>query len=103
MIFANNAKVTDVNVGDLVVLKQDKENKLSPNFHYVPYKAVEKKGNSVQVESSDGIQRRRNGIHLKKLEFEQKDDKNRYGEKADNGVDYNDDVTVTPAACRIKL
>ena len=94
---ANNAKVTDVNVGDLVVLKQDKANRLSPNFHYVPYKVVEKKGNSVQVESSDGIQRRRNVIHLKKLEFEQKDDKNRYWEKADNGVDYNDDVTVTPA------
>ena len=69
---ANNAKVTDVNVGDLVVLKQDKENKVSPNFHYVPYKVVEKKGSSVQVESSDGIQRRRNVIHLKKLEFEQR-------------------------------
>ena len=63
---ANNAKVTDVNVGDLVVLKQDKENKLRPNFHYVPYKEVEKKGNSVQVESSDGIQRWRNCDSFKK-------------------------------------
>ena len=63
-------KEGQVNEGDLVVLQQRRENKLSPNFCSEPYRVVEKKGNSVQVENTEGVQRRRNVVHMKKIPFE---------------------------------
>ena len=49
-----NACFSDLNKGDNVLLKQEKETKLRTPFHPSPLKLVEKKGNQVTVESDRG-------------------------------------------------
>ena len=60
-----HVKEGQVEVGDIVVLQQRQENKLSSNFLSEPYKVIEKKGNSVQIESTEGVKRRRNDSYEK--------------------------------------
>ena len=62
-----NAEVIELVPGDEVLLKQNKENKLSTRFEPVPYQIVGKENNSVVVESPQGAQYRRNITHVKKL------------------------------------
>ena len=45
--------------GDKVLLRQEKENKLSTTYKQSPFTVVQKNGNSVLVEA-DGVQYRRN-------------------------------------------
>ena len=59
------AKYSNTNIGDEVLVKQEKQNKLTTTFSPVPYKVVDKKGNSQQIESSDGVQYSRNTSHVK--------------------------------------
>ena len=73
-----HVKEGQVEVGDVVVLQQRKENKLSSNFLSEPYKVIEKKGNSVQIESTEGVQKRRNVIHMKKMNFANNREKSEY-------------------------
>ena len=65
-----HVKDDQVKVGDIVVLQQKRENKMSPMFSDVPHIVLEKKGKSVQLEDIDGIQKRRNAIHMKSVNFE---------------------------------
>lgn len=62
-----NAKESDVNVGDFVLLKQKREDKFSTNFNPNPMQIVRKDGNSVLVESQEGAKYRRNTTHVKKF------------------------------------
>ena len=48
-------------------MKQDRENKMSTPFNPSPFKVVERTGNSVLVESDQGVQSGRNVTHLKKF------------------------------------
>ena len=50
---SRNAKMSEVKQGDLVLMKQDKKNKLSTTFEPQLYKVKEKKGNQVVVSDSD--------------------------------------------------
>ena len=50
----------DIHVGDEVLLEQKKTNKLSTPYSPDPYKVIERSGNSVKVQSSEGVQRHRN-------------------------------------------
>ena len=59
------AKYSNTNIGDDVLVKQEKQNKLTTTFSPVPYKVLDKKGNSQQIESSDGVQYSRNTSHVK--------------------------------------
>ena len=59
------ASENDISVGDRVLLKQNRENKLDTVFHPNPHIVREKKGNSVVVESNEGVQYRRNVTHVK--------------------------------------
>ena len=61
------AKVSDIHSGDKVIVKQDRENKMSTRFNPSPFKVVERNGNSVVVESDQGVQCRRNVTHLIKF------------------------------------
>ena len=72
------AKEMDLNPGDLVLLRQQRENKLSTNFGGIPHKVIEKKGNSIQVESPEGVEKRRNVEQVKKMIFEEKCGKQKY-------------------------
>ena len=51
--------------GDKVLLRQEKESKLSTTYKQSPLTVVQKDGNSVLVEA-DGVQYRRNVTHVKK-------------------------------------
>jgi hypothetical protein len=61
------AKDSDIHSGDKVLVKQDRENKMSTRFNPSPFKVVERNGNSVVVESDQGVWYRRNVTHLKKF------------------------------------
>ncbi|PFX27681.1 Uncharacterized protein K02A2.6 [Stylophora pistillata] len=54
---SRNAKMSEVKQGDLVLMKQDKKNKLSTTFEPQLYKVKEKKGNQVVVSDSDNLVR----------------------------------------------
>ena len=63
-----NAQESDLAPGDKVLVKQERKNKLSTPFAPGPCDVVTKTGNSVVVESSEGVQRMRNTTHVKKYE-----------------------------------
>jgi len=55
----------DVKVGDEVLLKQEKKNKLSPNFNPEPCKVVEIGGGQVTVQNKQGVNITRSTGHTK--------------------------------------
>ena len=50
-----DAKECEFTVGDKILLKQDKGNKLTPAFESDPYKVIEN-GNIVTIQSTEGVQ-----------------------------------------------
>ncbi|XP_068738483.1 uncharacterized protein [Montipora capricornis] len=58
---------SDVKEVNTVLLRQKRKNKLTPNFRQEPYHVLDKSGNSVVVESPDGVQYKRNSTHVKKF------------------------------------
>ena len=60
------ARPSDIAVGDRVLLKQSRENKLSTNFERHPYKVVRRDGNAVVIEDVEGNSRMRGIAHIKK-------------------------------------
>ena len=53
--------------GDQVLLKKKKSDKLSAKFESEPYEIVEKKGNSVVIQSPEKVQYQRNVTEVKKF------------------------------------
>ena len=53
-------------VGDKVLLKVAKTNKLSPNFHLSPFKVVNKEREQVTVRDDSGVELKRNTSFVKK-------------------------------------
>ena len=60
-----HATTSDITEGDLILLRQNRENKLSPTFEPEPYRVVEKNGNAVVIENSAGQSKMRNAGHMK--------------------------------------
>ena len=60
-----NAGESEIREGDKVLLRQEKENKLSRPYKQSPFTAIQKNGNSVLIEA-DGVQCRRNVTYVKK-------------------------------------
>ena len=60
-----NACESEIQEGDKVLLRQEKENKLSTPYKQSPLTVVQKNGNSVLVEA-DAVQYPRNLTHVKK-------------------------------------
>ena len=60
-----NAKYSDVQVGDEVLVRQNKTNKLDTNFNATPHTVVSKAGNSLVVQSPAGVRYSRNTTHVK--------------------------------------
>ena len=58
---------SELKAGDRVLVKQNRENKLTTNFNPKPMVVVEKNKNSVVVKSNEGVNYRRNVTHLKKF------------------------------------
>ena len=63
-----NTKPSDVSPGDKVLVKQERQNKLSIPCAPEPHEVVTKTGNSVIIESPEGVQLKRNTTHVKKYE-----------------------------------
>ena len=62
-----NALEREIREGNKVLLRQEKENKLSTPYKQCPFTANQKNGNSVLVEADgDCVQYRRNVTHVKK-------------------------------------
>jgi hypothetical protein len=49
-------------------MKQERENKLSTAFHTKPLTVLDKQGNSLLLESDQGVTYKRNITHVKKFE-----------------------------------
>ena len=62
-----NVRPSDVQVGDQVLVRQEKKDKFSTPFNPSPFQVVSKTGNSVVVESQGGTQYSRNTSHVKKF------------------------------------
>ena len=60
-----NALEREIREGNKVLLRQEKENKLSTPYKQRPFTANQKNGNSVLVDA-DCVQYRRNVTHVKK-------------------------------------
>ena len=62
-----HATTSDIAEGDMILLRQNRENKLSPTFEPEPYRVVEKNGNAVIIENSSSQSKMRNAGHMKKF------------------------------------
>ena len=60
------ARHSAVSVGDKVLVRQDKVNKLTTTFGATPFTVVNKNGNSLTVESPDGAQYSRNTTRVRR-------------------------------------
>ena len=60
-----NARESEIREGDKVLLRQEKENKLSTPYKQSPFTVIQKNGNSVLVEA-DGVECRRNVTYVNK-------------------------------------
>ena len=60
-----NARESEIREGDKVLLRQEKEKKLSTPHKQSPFTVIQKNGNGVLVEA-DGVQYRQNVTHVKK-------------------------------------
>ena len=49
------------------MLRQEQKNKLMPTFRRESYRVLDKSGNSVVVESPNGVQYKRNSTHVEKF------------------------------------
>uniref|UniRef100_A0A8W8M4J6 Uncharacterized protein n=2 Tax=Magallana gigas TaxID=29159 RepID=A0A8W8M4J6_MAGGI len=67
---SRNAKYSQVQVGDRVLVQQPKENKLSPAFETKPYEVVGRTGNEVLLKAPHGGTYRRNVKQVKNLEID---------------------------------
>ena len=61
------AVLNDIVPGDKVLVKQSRENKLSPNYRPEPMTVTNKQGSNVTVETNAGVQYDRNVTHVKKF------------------------------------
>ena len=62
----SHAKSTDLNVGDKVLVKQPKQNKMSTPFNPEPFEIKEKKGNMITAQNAERTATR-NASFFKKL------------------------------------
>lgn len=65
------AKVSELAVGDTVLMENRPASGLQPRFSIVPFKIVEKKGGTVTIESKDGQIFRRSTCQVKKIPTDQ--------------------------------
>ncbi|MEW8548477.1 MAG: DDE-type integrase/transposase/recombinase, partial [Candidatus Thiodiazotropha sp.] len=62
------ARESDLETGGKVLVKKERKNKMDTPFVPVPYKLIDKHGNSCTVESPEGVQYKRNSTHVKRYE-----------------------------------
>ena len=93
-----NACENDIQKGDKVLLRQERDNKLSTPFKQVPFTVVQKNGNSVLVEA-DGVQYQRNVNHVKR--YLEREDLKPKGESSD--ATGGGDLVANPESQALKV
>ena len=63
-----NAKESSIKVGDTVLVKQKRQNKLTSRFNKTPYVVIQRKGTQVIAENNQKHRVKRNVSHFKKFE-----------------------------------
>ena len=63
-----NAKESNIKVGDTVLVKQKRQNKLTSRFNKTPYVVIQRKGTQVIAENNQKHRVKRNVSHFKKFE-----------------------------------
>ena len=95
------AKERDVGEGDVVLLEQRRENKLSPAYEKEPYKVMARYGDQVVLQSPQGVQYRRNLQHVKAFNVPEKEEQvaaqQRHGFVTEIPVDSAPVSPATPA------
>ena len=66
----NNHKASTIQIGDMVLVRQKRKNKLSSRYHPEPVRIIQRKGSMVTVEKPDGSTLTRNIFHVKKISKE---------------------------------
>ena len=84
-----NAKHRDIKVGDSVLVRQKRSNKLSTNFNSKPYTVIIKNNSRITVRDSNGHTITRNVSHFKRIPNQQNvetdtDDENNNNKDLDN-------------------
>lgn len=90
---SRGAQPCDLQVGDQVLLKQKKSNKLSTNFQPEPYEIVERKGNSVVIQSPQKSQKgqyHRNVTEVKKFNTREEQPDKSSDHEEEPPVDHHD-------------
>ena len=62
-----NTRKSDLQVGDYVLVRQEKKNKLTANFNHKLYKVIKKTGSEILAQSKDGHIVKRNVSHFKQI------------------------------------
>ncbi|KAL4231673.1 hypothetical protein ACF0H5_009252 [Mactra antiquata] len=75
------AKDRSLEIGDKVLLKQERKDKLTTTYEHEPYKIIDKVGNQVTVKSAAGVSRVRNSSHVKKF-YDRNDNENQNQNKS---------------------
>ena len=60
-----NVKISDIKVGDKILVKQRKRNKLTSLYKSEPFTVIEKKGNTVKIRDAYGNERVRNVANVR--------------------------------------
>jgi transposase InsO family protein len=63
----SKTKTSDLQEGDMVLVKQQKTNKLSPTFNPTPSRIIRKEGSRVTIQTPTGVQSYRNSSFCKKF------------------------------------
>ncbi|KAM0736831.1 Uncharacterized protein ACS0PU_006480 [Formica fusca] len=84
-------KETEIKPGDVVLVKGQKENKLSPEYKDTKFCVTDKKNNSVTITSPQGISYKRNTSLVKKfVEGQDEKESNEIKEKGDKQLEKSD-------------
>ena len=70
------AKKSEIKVGDYVLVRQEKKNKLTTNFNHEPYKVIKKAGVEITAQRNNGHKITRNISHFKKIKKPEDDTDN---------------------------
>ena len=62
-----SASHSNIDEGDQVLLRQARQNKLSPTYEPEPYRVIQRNGSAVIIENADGESKMRNVGHMKKF------------------------------------
>ncbi len=82
-----NAKESSITVGDTVLVKKQRRNKLTSRFNKTPYLVVERKGTQITAENSQKHRVTRNISHFKRFNnFSVRTDESEMDSDSDNGV-----------------